>query len=122
MKYLKLAWRNLWRNKRRTFITSASIMFAVFFAVVMRSFQLGTYNHMINNLIETYSGFIQVQHKNYQDDMSLENSLEFSLELIGKLENQPCIKSVAPRIESFALVSSGVQTKGAAILGQGVPK
>lgn len=117
MNYLKLAWRNLWRNKRRTLITSASIMFAVFFAVLMRSLQLGSYGHMINNLIESYSGFIQIQHTDYQDDMVLENSIDFTPELLEKLEKSEVIKSVAPRLESFALASTGIQTKGVAVIG-----
>jgi ABC-type lipoprotein release transport system permease subunit len=68
-------------------------------------------------MIETYSGFVQVQHKNYQDDMVLENSLAFSAETLSNLEKLKSIKSVSPRIESFALASNGQQTKGAVIIG-----
>lgn len=83
----------------------------------MRSFQLGTYNHMIKNIIESYSGFVQVQHINYHDDMVLENSFDFSIETLSDLENIEGIKSVTPRIESFALASTGSQTKGAVVIG-----
>ncbi|MGD2035172.1 MAG: hypothetical protein PVF73_08970, partial [Bacteroidales bacterium] len=78
MKLIKIARRNLWRNKRRTAITSASILFAVFFALIMRSFQLGFYDHMIKNAIESFSGFLQVQNVYYQDYTSLENNFEVS--------------------------------------------
>lgn len=117
MNLLKIAWRNLWRNKRRTAITSASILFAVFFAIVMRAFQLGTYNHMIKNAVGAYSGFIQIQHTGYQDDPSLENSFECSANLIDIIEKTPGVKAVVPRVETFALASSGSLTKGTLIIG-----
>jgi len=117
MNYLKIAWRNLWRNKRRTLITSASILFAVFFAVFMRSFQLGFYDHMISNVVESYSGFIQVQHRNYKDDPSLENSFISNDSLIYVIESMNGVRGVVPRVEMVALASSGNQTKGVAVLG-----
>lgn len=115
--YIKLAWRNLWRNRKRTAITSASILFAVFFALLMRSMQLGTYDNMIKNAIEAYMGFIQIQHVDYEDDPGLDNSFEYNAEVISKLEEIGSVKAIAPRIESFALASNGLKTKGVMILG-----
>ena len=71
---IKLAWRNLWRNKKRTIITASSIFFALFFAIAMRSFQLGTYDHMIRQVIESFSGYLQIQDAAYADDPSIDNA------------------------------------------------
>lgn len=117
MNYIKIAWRNLWRNKRRTLITASSILFAVFFVIIMRSLELGSYNLMINNTIESYMGFLQVQHKDYLDDPTLDNSFSFSDSILNQLSSIEGIKSVAPRIGSFALASTGLQTKGVSVIG-----
>ncbi len=114
---VKIAWRNLWRNKRRTIITAASIFFAVFFAVVMRSFQLGTYEHMIKQSIESYAGYLQVQQSDYTDDPSIDNVFESSPELLDKICAVPNVKVAVPRIESGALASTGNLSKGVMIAG-----
>lgn len=114
---LKIAWRNIWRNKRRTLITIASIMFALFFAIVMRGFQVGSYAKMKENAIESYSGYIQIHKKGYWDDKNINNIFEFEQEKIKELETDPRINVVIPRLESFALASSGDATKGVAVMG-----
>ena len=113
---LKIAWRNLWRNKRRTLITSASVFFAVFFAVIMRSYQLGSYDSMIQNFIESYSGYLQVQHIKYQDNPSVDYSFDYSDTLSLEISSVRNVVSISPRIESFALASSGTQTKGVIVI------
>ena len=115
--YLKLAWRNIWRNKRRTIITAASIFFAIFFALIMRGFQLGSYSNMIDNAVKLYSGHIQVHANGYSDNRSINNTLQMNEELIEVLNSNENIKRVVPRLESFALGSSGPKTKGVLVMG-----
>jgi putative ABC transport system permease protein len=117
MKDYQLAWKNLWRNKRRTLITAASIFFAVFFALVMRSFQLGAYDRLFKNVIESYSGYLQLQHIDYFDDPNLDNSFEIDQALIDKIKKDPNVNNVVPRLESFALAASGSHTQGVIVLG-----
>lgn len=114
---LKIAWRNLWRNKRRTIITVSSIFFAVFFAVLMRSFQLGTYGFMIEQSIESYTGYLQIQNPEYFDDPTIDNAFELSDTLLQKVKKVPNVSNVVPRLEYGALASSGNLSKGVVVSG-----
>jgi len=113
----QLAWKNLWRNRRRTLITAASVFFAVFFALVMRSFQLGVYDRIFKNIVESYTGYLQVQHADYFDESVIDNSFEFDQSLVEALKSDPNISSVIPRLESFALASVESRTQGVMVLG-----
>ncbi len=98
-------------------ITAASIFFAIFFALVMRSFQLGAYDRLFKNVIESYSGYLQLQHIDYADDPNLDNSIEIDQSLIDKLGKDPNVNDVVPRLESFALAASGSHTQGVIVMG-----
>jgi ABC-type lipoprotein release transport system permease subunit len=114
---LKLAWRNIWRNRRRTTITIASIMFALFFAIIMRAFQIGSYVKMKENAVESYSGYFQIHKKGYWDDKNINKVFKMPEDSIKKLAENPKIKVVIPRLESFSLASSGTISKGVAVMG-----
>ncbi|MBS1750852.1 MAG: ABC transporter permease [Bacteroidetes bacterium] len=117
MMYLKLAWRNIWRNRRRTLITAASVFFAVSLAVLMRSLQHGAYDNMIRNAAGMYLGYVQVHHNGYWNDKSLNNTFTPDEALLKTLDIDPRVSTVVPRLESFALASSGNQTKTALVIG-----
>lgn len=117
METIKIAWRNLWRNKRRTLITSASVFFAIFLALLMRAFQLGSYDLMVYNIVHAYSGYFQVHASGYWDDKIINNSFEFTPELQQAIAEVPGVDGYASRLESFALGSFGMQTKGIMVNG-----
>ncbi len=71
---LKIAWRNLWRNSRRTLITAASIFFGIFFAAFMSSLQQGSFENMVDNMVRFYSGYIQIQEAEFKALRSVNNS------------------------------------------------
>ncbi len=114
---IKLAWRNLWRNRRRTIIAISSIVFSVLLASWMRSMQEGSYDSMIENSVKFYSGYLQVQDTAFWDERTLENSLQLSPELKTQLEQIKDVTLISHRIESFALAANHLKSKPAIVMG-----
>ena len=61
--YTRLAWKNIWRNKKRTIIVTAPIFFAVILACIWRSAQIGSFEYMIDSIAKIHLGYMQVQHE-----------------------------------------------------------
>lgn len=112
-----LAWRNLWRNKRRTIIAISSIVFSVLLASWMRSMQEGSYESMIDNVVKFYSGYLQVQDTAYWNERTLNNSFEVTTELREKISNIKNVSLVSSRVESFALAANNLKSKPAMVVG-----
>ncbi|HBL76643.1 MAG TPA: ABC transporter permease [Prolixibacteraceae bacterium] len=113
----KLAWRNLWRNKRRTLITVSSIFFGVLLSAYMTSMQEGSYEKMVEIVVKFYSGYIQVHHEEYWENKSINNTFEYDQALTDKIMVNKDVDFVIPRLESFGLASSEELTKGAIVFG-----
>lgn len=112
-----LAWRNLWRNKRRTLITVASVFFGVLLSTLMSSMQEGSYSSMIDNIVKFYSGYIQIQNEEYWDNKTINYTMEPTQELFTIAESVPEVTYITTRLESFALSSSETITRGSMVIG-----
>ncbi len=113
----KMAWRNIWRNPRRSFITMSAIVFACVLLVFMLSFQLGGYGTMINTSVKIHSGHLQIQVKGYNDQHNIRMVIH-EPENIGKICSK--IKNIVAytyRAEAFSMVSSKNKTYGAMVIG-----
>jgi ABC-type lipoprotein release transport system permease subunit len=114
---LKLAWLNIWRNKRRTIITATSVFFAVLLAIVFRSLTDGVYDNMIHNVVSYSSGYLQIHHKGYWEEQSIDNTFKEDKQLYKELLNNPNVTHFNPRLQTFALAAYADKTKGVLILG-----
>jgi len=117
MMYLKIAWRNIWRNRRRTLITMASIFFAVILAIAMRSTITGVFEKMIKDVVGFSSGFIQIHKQGYWKERSVDNTFEENDTIYKVLGKEKYVTGWSPRLEAFALASSGERTRGIMIMG-----
>ncbi|GJM29813.1 MAG: transporter [Cyclobacteriaceae bacterium] len=114
---LILAWRSIWRNKKRTYITLASIIFAVIVATFMRGLQLGSYDKMLYDAIRSSTGHIALMDKSFWDDKTMDNSMEFSEDLKQILDQDQKLEFWVPEILGGCLISVGNNTRGVVVQG-----
>ena len=115
--FILVAWRNLWRNKRRTWLSVGGIAFSLFLVVTGMAFQTGTYDDMINLGARLGHSHIQVQHPDYLDNPRVKNTFFDALGTSRSIAQIPDVAGVAMRTESFALVSVGERSYGAMVVG-----
>ena len=114
---LRLAWRNIWRQPRRTWLTTGAMVFSNTLLIIMMSLQFGTYELMINNSLQSFSGHLQVQAAGYKDDQKMRQSVPHVRALAEEYREDAAFQNVAARGGAFALASSDDRTYGIQILG-----
>lgn len=114
---LLLAWRNIWRNRSRSLITMTSVASAVVLATLTVSLQKGVFDNLIANVVSFYSGYIQIHRQGYWKEQILDNSFQLSDSMTQKILATPGVRHCTPRLEAFALFSTGEKTKGCLVSG-----
>jgi putative ABC transport system permease protein len=112
---IMLAWRNVWKNKRRTILTLLTIMVGCAMIIFFRSTQDGSYEKMIEDSIAANTGHIQIHEKGYWENMSIDYAFIPSSAVMSYLRKNPAISATSRRIHAAGLVSYGNNTFGALI-------
>ena len=89
-----VAWRNIFRNKRRTWLTVAAIVFSCFLVSGLRSYQVGMYKQLAEVMTEQYPGHADVIHVDYEDDQKLEQTIQDATELMRSLPQTTAVSSL----------------------------
>jgi ABC-type lipoprotein release transport system permease subunit len=113
----RLAWRNLWRNHRRTLIMLAAVAVGVWAMMFMTALMRGMVNDMIRDAVKSLPGHVQVHHPEYRDDPSVVNSMAMPAgELLVALSG-PEVVAWAPRVRVPAVISSERESRGVTLVG-----
>ena len=114
---LRLAWRNLWRHSRRTWLTIGAMVFSNILLVFMVSLQFGMYGLMIDNTLQVFTGHMQIQAPGYKDDQKMRQVVHGVQPLAEELRDKLGSETIAARGWAFGLASSEERSYGIGIYG-----
>jgi ABC-type lipoprotein release transport system permease subunit len=112
-----LAWRNLWRNHRRTAIMLGAISVGAWAMIFMTALTQGMVNEMIRDGISALPGHVQVHHPDYRDDPNITNLLPQTGGEIQALFRSAGFDAWSSRIKVPAVVTSEYDSRGVTLLG-----
>lgn len=113
----RLAWRNLWRNHRRTLIMIAAVAVGVSAMLFMTALLRGMVNEMIRGSVKTLPGHIQIHHPDYRDDPNVVNALAQPQGELLKTLQSDAVVSWASRVRVPAVISSERESRSLTLLG-----
>jgi ABC-type lipoprotein release transport system permease subunit len=114
---LRMAWRNLWRHGKRTWLTVGAMIFSNSLLVFSISLQFGSYEMMIDNSLQAFSGHIQLQHPAYLEQPKIRYAIDNVTDRAQRLRDTLELTSISARAAGFALASSRDRSYGLQILG-----
>lgn len=114
---LSLGWRNLWRHKRRTWLTVGAMIFSNVLLVFMITLQIGNYDMMIENSLKAYSGQLQVSIKGYHDEPKMRLAMDDVKASADRIRKAMPELKVTARAEAFVMASSEQRSFGLQIAG-----
>ncbi len=112
-----VAWRNLWRNRRRTWLAAGGVAFATGLILFSMSMQVGGYATQIETATAFFAGHVQIQRRDYIDRARFEHTIQEATPLLRALEAHPEVLVAAPRVQAFALASVDERSFGVQLLG-----
>ena len=107
-----MAWRNIWRNRRRTLITVFGIVFGVFMAVLFTGIGDSTYGQMIDHAAKLGSGHVVVQHEEYQDLPTVKKTVVHTAAVEEAARAIPHVTGTATRITGAAMLATAKNSQG----------
>jgi len=114
---LRLAWRNLWRNHRRTLIMLLAIVLGTWAMIFMTALMRGMVSQMVADGISVLPGHVQVHHPDYRDDPSIANLIAISDAELSEQFGAANFLAWATRIRVPAVITSEYDSRGVTLLG-----
>jgi putative ABC transport system permease protein len=117
MLWLTMAWRNVWRNRRRSFLTVSAIALSLTFNILMRGIGDGFHEQMVDNSVRANIGHIEIHRKGYHDDPGLNRTLPDPGRVDEVVRRLPDLRGSSLRVLGDGLASTADNSAGIAIMG-----
>ena len=114
---LKLAWRNIWRNKRRSLVVLLSVIVGVNSLLFMDGLTNGMIYQMLSNQISSSIAHIQIHKNGFTDNKVIQSNIPDPAAVEEAIKNNSNIKSYSKRVVTFGLLSSATNSAGVFING-----
>ncbi len=116
--YTQLAWRNIWRNPRRTLIILTAIFIGVASMIFMAAVMRGMMEGMVDNAIDNLTGHIRIQHPDFRKDPAVENRITLPGSLIKEIRPLlPGGARVVERIMVDGVINTSRENAGVIMVG-----
>ena len=114
----QLAWRNIWRNPRRTLVILTAVIIGIWSMIFLGALMRGMEVEMIQNSLRTLTGNLQIHHQDYRKDPVVENRITETTALENTLaEILPADAHWADRVRVDAIASNARHSTGVTLVG-----
>lgn len=114
---LQIAWRNIWRNKTRSFVVICSIIIGLWAGVFMLAFSWGLYKNNIDDTVFKQLSHIQIHHPSFKVENESKYTISNTDEIIHKLQSNENVASVSSRVITTGMITSPTTASGVKIYG-----
>ncbi len=107
-KYMKLAWRNMLRNKRRSLIASIAIVLSMILLIFFQAFMDGMDQSIYGNTVRLYGGNVLIHAPGYREKASRLPMLPVADadKVLAAVKDQPNVVVASERINTSGLISN----------------
>lgn len=114
---IKIGWRNIWRNKKRSLVVILSIILGLYGGLIISSLMITLNSQRMNTAINTYLADIQIHNKEFSKEYSLSDTISNIHYLEEKLKNDNRVKSYSKRTVINGMLSNSTGSYGVNVLG-----
>ncbi len=117
LEIIKIAWRNVWRNRLRSFVVILSIILGIWAGLFIMAMTLGLNEQRMNGAIDSYLSHIQIHNPTYVDDANIKHTIIEKDKLITQLKKTKSIKAFSTRVKVTSMASSSKGAYGVQLVG-----
>ncbi len=114
---IKIAWRNVWRNRLRSFVVILSVVLGIWAGLFITALTLGLNEQRMNGAIDSYLSHIQIHNPNYVKNPDLKSTIVNQDEVLSKLQSNQHILAFSERANVICMASSSKGAYGIRMVG-----